>query len=130
MKFESAAMLIVGFGGFIGAVARYEISQYILSSRFPYATLLVNVLGCFILGFILFHPFSSGGISEDWRLFLCVGILGAFTTMSAFSSETFTMLENHEGMKAMANIIINVVGSILAVFGGRALAMVGYFAEA
>lgn len=130
MKFESAAMLIVGFGGFIGAVARYEISQYVLSSKFPYATLLVNVLGCFILGFILFHQFSSGGISEDWRLFLCVGVLGAFTTMSAFSAETFALLENHEGMKAMANVIINVVGSILALFAGRALALSVYFTTA
>lgn len=130
MKFESMAMLIVGFGGFIGAIARYEISQIILSTKFPYATLMVNIIGSFILGFILFNQMSGGAFSEEWRLFLCVGILGAFTTMSAFSAETFSLLENNEGMKAMFNIFVNVIGSILAVFAGRALAMTSYFAQA
>jgi CrcB protein len=127
MKLESITFLIVGLGGFIGAAARYGISEFMYTEKFPYGTLVVNILGSFILGFILFHQISTGAMSEQWRLFLCVGILGAFTTMSAFSAETFTMLESSESAKAFLNILVNVMGSITAVFAGRALAMSSYF---
>ncbi len=127
MKIDLMAMMIVGLGGFIGAIARYGTSEFAGSVKLPYGTLIVNVLGCFIMGFILFHQLSSGGISEEWRLFLCVGILGAFTTMSAFSAETFAMLEQKEVAAAFLNIILNVFGSIIAVFLGRSVAMLSYF---
>lgn len=127
MKIESMAFLIVGMGGFIGAVARYGISEFMTTEKFPYGTFIVNLLGSFILGFLLFHQLEVGGISQEWRLFLCVGIMGAFTTMSAFSAETFGMLERQENMMALANIILNVGGSIAAVFLGRAVAVAGWF---
>ena len=127
MKIESMAFLIVGVGGFLGAVARYGVSEYMTTENFPYGTFIVNLLGSFILGFLLFHQMAAGGISHEWRLFLCVGILGAFTTMSAFSAETFGMLEQQESVKAMGNIIMNVGGSIVAVFIGRAVALSGWF---
>ncbi len=130
MKLDTVAVLAVGLGGFIGAVARYNISEMMASAKFPYGTLFVNVLGSLILGFIIFYPVSSGIISDQWRLFMCVGILGAFTTMSAFSAATYTQIENNELIKASFNIILNVAGSILAVFAGKAIATAGYFSQA
>jgi len=127
MKIDLMAMMIVGLGGFIGAIARYGTSEFMATVKLPYGTLLVNILGSFFLGFLLFHQLSSGGISEEWRLFLCVGILGAFTTMSTFSAETFGMLEQKEVVAATLNIMMNVFGSIIAVFVGRSVAMLSYF---
>ncbi|MFO7618491.1 MAG: fluoride efflux transporter CrcB [Thermoplasmata archaeon] len=127
MKLESMAMLAVGLGGFIGAMARYGLSEMLASAKFPYGTLMANILGSLILGFIIFYPASSGTISDEWRLFICVGVLGAFTTMSAFSAATFLLIENNEIFKASLNVILNVAGSLLAIFAGKALATLNCF---
>ena len=122
MKIEYIAILLVGIGGFAGAISRYGISEMLASDRFPYAILLVNVAGSFILGFLIFSQVLAGDYSDEWRLFLGVGFLGAFTTMSAFSADTIALMENNEVLMAGINVLLNVGGSIGAAFLGWAVA--------
>jgi CrcB protein len=112
-------IVLVGIGGLIGAVLRFAVSGATTTDRFPYGTLIVNVVGSFLLGLILFSYAYHGQISTEWRVFFGIGILGAFTTMSTFSMETVSFLEESEYLKASANIVLNVAGSIGAVILSR-----------
>jgi len=116
--------LIIGAGGFLGAVMRYYISGIFTKEDFPYGTLLVNVLGSFFLGFILFFSFYSGYISPDMRNFLAIGVLGAFTTMSTFSFETLEFFSTNDFWMGSINVMLNVGLSIIGVYMGRSLALV------
>ena len=81
-------ILIIGIGGFLGAILRYSISGWIhklFGSGMPYGTLAVNILGSFILGFFLFYSEDRQSFSPLWRSFIAVGIMGALTTFSTFS---------------------------------------------
>jgi crcB protein len=85
--------LIIGLGSFIGGFSRYLLSLFIqakATSPFPLHTLIINVTGCFLIG-IVFGFFDRGQISQEWKLFFATGILGGFTTFSAFSIETLTL---------------------------------------
>jgi len=85
--------LIIGIGSFIGGTSRYLLSTLIqtkTASPFPLHTLTINLIGCFLIG-LVFGFFDKGQISEEWKLFLATGILGGFTTFSAFSMETLTL---------------------------------------
>lgn len=90
-------ILIVGSGGFIGSVARFYISKLNLHVDFlsiPVGTLLVNVLGCFIIGFLTGIADKSAILTLEWRMFLMVGICGGFTTFSSFANENLMLLHN------------------------------------
>ncbi|MTK51858.1 MAG: fluoride efflux transporter CrcB [Paludibacter sp.] len=90
-------MLIVGSGGFIGSVARFYVSKLNLHVDFlsiPVGTLLVNVLGCFIIGFLTGIADKSAILTVEWRMFLMVGICGGFTTFSSFANENLMLLHN------------------------------------
>jgi len=85
--------LLIGIGSFIGGTSRYLLSLLIqakTTSPFPLHTLIINIIGCFLIR-IVFGLFDKGQISQEWRLFLATGILGGFTTFSAFSVETLTL---------------------------------------
>ena len=107
--------LIVGVGGFIGAVLRFSLHTAIPADKFPWSTLAVNVIGSFILGYMFFAYAFDGSLSTEWRAFLGIGILGAFTTMSTFSFETIELFQNNETASAMTNILLNIGGSLMAV---------------
>jgi CrcB protein len=113
-------ILVIGCGSFIGGISRYLIStlvhQRILTS-FPFGTLTVNVLGCLLIG-IVFGLADRGNMSQEWRLFLATGILGGFTTFSAFSNETAGMLRDGQFMYASAYIAASVVLGLIATFIG------------
>lgn len=98
--------------------------QGYLQEDFPYGTLLVNVLGSFFLGFILFLSFYSGYNSPDMRNFLAIGVLGAFTTMSTFSFETLEFFNTNDYWMGSINIMLNVGLSIIGVYMGRSLALI------
>ena len=119
--------LIVGLGGFIGAVLRFSIHTAVPADKFPWGTLAVNIIGSFILGYMFFAYAFDGGLSNEWRAFLGIGVLGAFTTMSTFSVETMSLFQENEAAKAMGNILLNVGGSILAVL--LASQLVQYLSE-
>lgn len=119
-------ILWVGLGGFIGSVLRYGVSHLVqvnVTTTFPLGTLLINLAGCFligiILGFTMSHP---GGISQSGKLFLTTGICGGFTTFSAFSVETFSMLEKGEPVYAGIYVLASVLGGVVTTLAGMHLA--------
>ena len=113
-------VLIVGIGSFFGGVSRYLLSEMMKggSSCFPWGTLTVNLLGCFLIGLLagllsrLSEPFSN------WSLFLITGFCGSFTTFSTFARESLAMLQAHNiaGFSAYAAVSI-IAGIALAAFG-------------
>ncbi len=118
-------ILIIGLGGFIGAILRYAISGWVhklVSSTFPYGTLAVNILGSFILGFFLILAEERFSFSPLWRSFIAIGMMGALTTFSTFSYETFMMLQENLYRQALLNMGLNVVVTLVAVWSGISLA--------
>lgn len=119
-------LLLVGTGGFIGSVLRYVISGSVQtmsqSVAFPYGTLAVNVLGCLCIGFVSALAEGRSLIGTEARLFLVVGILGGFTTFSAFGNETMNLLRDGETAFALANIGAQVALSLGAVWLGYTVA--------
>jgi len=119
-----AKMIYVGMGGFLGASLRYLISMgsaRLFGTGMPYGTLIVNVLGGFLIGFIMELSFSTESISPDMRLFLTTGILGGLTTFSTFSYETMSMINEGSYMLGTINICLNLFFSLLGVVLGRYL---------
>ncbi len=96
-------VLLVGLGGMVGSVARYLISgrvQVLIDSAFPLGTMVVNVAGSFALGLILALSLERGMLGVDLRLLLAVGFCGGFTTMSTFSFEALSLLQ--QGLTGLA----------------------------
>ena len=116
-------LFFVGIGGFLGAVLRYLISGYIqdLSHRidFPYGTLAVNIVGCFLIGVLSQLVELQFEISAEVRLLLMVGVLGSFTTYSTFSNETITLLQDQRATLALINIGLHLILGLAAVLAGR-----------
>lgn len=113
--------LAVAIGGATGAVLRYlcnELTLNVLGKSFPFGTLLVNILGSFVLG-LLYGLFSSGYLTTSpWRALVAVGLIGAFTTFSTFSLDTVLLLQQGAVFKAMLNVLLNVLLCLtLAWFG-------------
>ncbi|MBU2881330.1 fluoride efflux transporter CrcB [Psychrosphaera sp. B3R10] len=119
-----SSIVFVAIGGAIGASLRYSATIGVtawLGKGFPYTTLLVNILGSFIMG-LLFSLIEHGIVAElPWRPLIGVGILGALTTFSTFSLDTLLMLQNGEWQKALINILLNVLVCILAAWLGMQL---------
>jgi CrcB protein len=118
-------LLAVGIGGFCGSIARYWLTGVVqrhASSVFPYGTMAVNVLGCLAIGLIWGLVEYRQWFSPDVRLFLTVGILGGFTTFSAFGYETFMLLRDGEYLPALANVTVSVVAGLAAVMAGWSVA--------
>jgi CrcB protein len=126
---EGAAMrntILVGVGGFVGSILRYLISGYVQqltkSAVFPYGTLFVNIAGCLVIGFLSQLADARGVFTAESRVLIFIGILGGFTTFSAFGNETMNLLREGENVPALLNIGVHVVFSISAVWAGRLLA--------
>ena len=116
-------ILLVGFGGFIGSVLRYLASGYVQQSTksidFPFGTLAVNVIGCFIIGFLAQLAEDRGVFTSQSRLFVFTGFLGGFTTFSSFGNETLNLARDSQMMNAFANVGANVIVGLFAVWLGR-----------
>ena len=110
-------ILAVGFGGFIGSIIRFLITNNVKSVSFPYATLVANFMGCFIIGALMFY-FSYKSENTNLKLFLVTGIMGGLTTFSTFSYETFNLMKNDEILKAFTNIFVSFSGCLLLTFLG------------
>ena len=117
-------LIAIAAGGAVGALLRFWISSsmYALFGRdFPYGTLAVNVLGCFLMGFLsllLLERF----VSAEWRAALLIGGLGALTTFSTFSLETLSLIQSGEQTKALLNIFVSISLCLLATWLGMQLA--------
>jgi len=115
--------LLIGSGGVIGAIARYVLTgalQRGTGAAFPIGTLVVNVLGCFGIGLLLFLSEDRAVLGPEARLFVGVGMLGAFTTFSAYSYETFALLRAGAVATAVLYAAGSVVVGLFAVWLGHA----------
>lgn len=111
--------LWVGVGGFLGAIARYFVGRLLYSYvGFPWATLVVNIVGSFLIGMTSVWLLQRSNSADELRLLIVVGFLGAFTTFSAFSLETLTLLQSGNHHKAFVNIAANVALCLMAVWMG------------
>jgi fluoride exporter len=116
-------ILAIGIGSCIGGIFRYLLSQFIQNkflSAFPFGTMSVNIIGCFLIGFI-FGLSERGNFTMEWRLFLVTGFLGGFTTFSSFSNETVALLRDGQIWHAFLYIACSVVIGLLATFTGISL---------
>lgn len=116
-------IIIVGIGGFTGAILRYLISGYIQNltqkAAFPFGTLAVNITGCFLIGIFSQLVESQAGLSSELRTFLIIGLLGAYTTYSTFSNETMNLLQSQQFFHALINVGTHLFLGLLAVLIGR-----------
>ncbi len=113
-------LLVIGAGSFIGGVLRYLLTLYIQTRSvvpFPFGTLGVNIIGCFFMG-VVFALIAKGNMPGEWRPFLATGILGGFTTFSAFSLESVYMLQTEQYGQAILYILASVLLGLLATFTG------------
>ncbi len=116
-----AEIMLVALGGACGATLRFLVGRlselFLASAIFPFATLSINILGCFVIGMVA-EISSRGGLSSDTRLLIVTGILGGFTTFSAFGLETITLLRaGHVGL-ALSYIATSVIGGCAATYIG------------
>lgn len=122
-----ASIVWVALGGALGSVARFKLAGWVYQSyaewTFPVGTFAVNVLGCFAIGFLAALSEESGIISADTRAFLFTGIIGGFTTFSAFGLETFNLLRRGEFLIASSYVALSVLIGLLALWLGFATIM-------
>ena len=119
-------IFFIGLGGALGSIARYLVSTWVQtvtkSIDFPFGTLTVNLVGCFVIGFLAQLAEARGIFTSESRAFVFIGILGGFTTFSSFGNETLNLARGGEFWNALANIGLNVVIGLLAVWLGRTIA--------
>lgn len=116
-------IMFVALGGSIGAVFRYVISIFMIQlfgSSFPFGTLLVNILGSFLMG-IVFALGQASHLSPEIKALVGVGMLGALTTFSTFSNETLLLMQEGLFVKAILNVLLNVIVCIFMVYVGQQL---------
>ena len=118
--------VVVGVGGFLGAIARYMLGAYIGSRygvRFPYGTLVINVSGSFLVGFIL-TLLSRTTASPYWRYLIPIGFIGAYTTFSTFEYETLRAVQDGQAITGLLNVALSVIVGFAAVWAGAAIGRV------
>lgn len=116
------SLLIVGFGGFIGTVARFLISRYLqfnITSVFPWSTFIVNIVGSLLIGIIFGISEKGNVLSPEIRLFLTVGICGGFTTFSTFSNDSFLLMRDQEWIRFALYTSLSIFIGLIAVYAGR-----------
>ncbi len=115
------SILVIGSGGFLGAVLRVYLNGFIshkLSHALPFGTLGVNLLGSFLMGCLFAYFMYNNLISVHMKSFLTTGLLGALTTYSTFAMETFWLIEGGSIILAVTNMALNVFGTILMAGSG------------
>ena len=120
------ALLLVGLGGALGSMARYAVATQMLhgaSTRFPFGTLLVNVLGCLAAGLLAGLSERHGWLTADARVFVFAGLLGGFTTFSAFGLEALVLMRRGETGMAFAYVVGSVVLGLGAAWVGMRVAL-------
>ena len=126
-KNKMKILLAIGLGSFLGGISRYLVTLFLQNkflSTFPYGTLGVNIIGCFLIG-IVYGLSARGNINVEWRLFLATGFLGGFTTFSSFSNDTVSLLRDAQYWQAFSYIALSVLVGLVATFGG--ISLIKYF---
>lgn len=117
-------VLAIAAGGAIGAVGRHYVGVYALKwlgTAFPYGTLVVNVVGSFLMGVLVASMTVKWNVGNELRAFLTVGLLGGFTTFSAFSSDFATLMERGETVLAAGYVAVSVALALAGMFAGMSL---------
>jgi CrcB protein len=118
-------LLIVFLGGGLGSLARYLAIRWVtavVTSAFPYGTFLVNITGCFLIGFLIFNTEKWGANSLNWRIFLVTGFCGGYTTFSSFSFENIQLMSNQQVFMMLLYTIGSIMLGFLATYMGILLA--------
>jgi CrcB protein len=121
IKVEMKILFLIGTGSFMGGIFRYLLSKIIQAktlSVFPFGTLTVNILGCFFIG-IVFGLVDKNSINQEWKLFLTTGLLGGFTTFSAFSIESINLFKGGQFWYAAAYISASIFLGLAATYFGK-----------
>ena len=125
MKVALINAMLVGSGGFVGAVFRYGLSGVVQRSTtlsaFPYGTLFVNMAGCLLMGTLVGLVDSRQLFGPEFRLFALIGLLGGFTTYSTFGYETFALLRDADFLRALTSITVHIVLGLALVWAGYGL---------
>ncbi|CCQ91024.1 Protein CrcB homolog [Nitrospina gracilis 3/211] len=118
-------VLLIGAGGFAGAILRFWVSGWIQNGfvTFPLGTLGVNFIGSFLLSLVMYLSEFKGVFTEETRVFLTIGVLGSFTTMSTFGYESFKLLEQNELGLFSLNVVGSVTLALLGVYLGRLISV-------
>jgi len=114
-------ILAIAIGGAMGSVLRFWVSHgvhSVMGREYPYGTLTVNVIGSLLMGLLYMLLTERLELGPAWRSLILVGLLGAFTTFSTFSLETLHLLDDGHIIKALTNVLTNVVFCIAAVWMG------------
>jgi len=117
-------LLLIGFAGFIGTLGRYWLSGIVArryGETFPFGTLTVNLVGCFIVGLLFYLMQERYLVNENVRSIVLIGLIGGFTTFSSLGLQTFTLLRDNEIALAALNIIASNVLGLLLVWAGYTL---------
>ncbi|MBA3513816.1 MAG: fluoride efflux transporter CrcB [Pyrinomonadaceae bacterium] len=120
-------LLLIGFAGFIGTLGRYWLSGIVgrrYGETFPFGTLTVNLVGCFIIGLLFYLMQERYLVNENVRSIVLIGLIGGFTTFSSLGLQTFTLLRDNEIALAALNIVASNVLGLLLVWAGYTLAKV------
>ena len=121
IRLNMKMILAISAGGILGSLARYYLSvlfQKMTVSPFPVGTLIVNLTGCFLIGFVMKLSLSRPSFPIEIRLFLVTGFAGAYTTFSTFEYETLNLIINNEIRMALANVFLSNVTGLAAVYAG------------
>jgi fluoride exporter len=117
-------ILLIVFGA-LGTLARYGLQGLVqerTGSGFPYGTLIVNLIGCLLLGGIAEYALTHLSVPPEWRIGITTGFLGAFTTFSTFTWETARLIQEGEWQRASMYLAVSLIGGLLAVFCGMKIA--------
>ena len=122
MRIAFLNLIYVGVGGFLGSIGRYLLAGAVYrmfpNLNFPIGTTVVNILGCFLIGFITGLVEVRNLLNPEMRIFILIGILGGFTTFSTFGFEVFALLRDGAFVSALANVLVQVIVGISAVWLG------------
>lgn len=113
-------LLLVGLGGAVGSMLRYSVQRFANTPGFPYGTLLVNLVGCFLIG-LLWGLVTRNSMTQITALILMSGFCGGFTTFSAFTHEGVQMMNDSRWLLLVGYIGASVIGGLLATFSGYKL---------
>ncbi|WP_022750432.1 fluoride efflux transporter CrcB [Lachnobacterium bovis] len=115
--------IYVALGGALGALGRFAISQLSIKTQFPVLTLITNLIGALLIGFVVGFIGEKDDTSKKILLFLKTGVCGGFTTFSTFSLETVNLLEKKEYFLGGCYIVFSVLGCVVGVYAGNKIAM-------
>lgn len=126
MKVALINAALVGTGGFIGAMFRYGLNQFVQKTALvpvlPYGTLIINMLGCLLIGVAVGFADTRQLVAPEFRLFVIIGVLGGFTTYSTFAYQTLVLLRDADYLRATTSVLVHVIFGVLLVWAGYVLA--------